>query len=188
MIRGLFFDLDGTLVDTHRANYEAYKHALGLEGFKIDFDQFKQTIGMHAGQFLPLLAPGLSVKGFDRVTQNKAAKYREIGHTTTLNTNLRSFIEKMKPRMKIALVTTAKRVNAEAILQYHDLTELFDTVITADDVKVSKPDPEAYVLALDKTKLHSYEVIAFEDSETGRKAAESAGIAVVVVKDFHDVT
>ncbi|MBL8030711.1 MAG: HAD family phosphatase [Candidatus Doudnabacteria bacterium] len=184
MIKGFFFDLDGTLVDTHRANFEAYRQALEDFGIELTFDEFKKSIGHQAKTFLPWFAPNLSSDELDEIAEKKKRYYKEYVHLSVLNTQLVEFLKYLKPHHAIVLVTTAKRANAETMLEHHGLMDMFDQMITFEDVTDSKPSPEAYQLALERTKLQPNEVIAFEDSSAGISAAIEAGIAVVEVKDF----
>lgn len=184
MIKGFFFDLDGTLADTHAANFEAYRRALLDIHIAITFEDFKKTIGQQAQTFLPLLAPGLSKEEYAAIAARKATYYKNLVHLSVLNVHLLRLIHSLQSELTIALVTTAKRKNAEAVLRHHGIADIFDVIVTADDVETSKPSPECYHLALRTAGLKPSEVIAFEDSETGIKAAETAGIAVVVIRDF----
>lgn len=184
MIKGFFFDLDGTLVDTHQANYEAYKRALADANVDITFEEFKKYIGEQAKDFLPKLAPSLSEEGITEVATAKAGYYKELAHLSRLNETLYEFVRTMSKDYVTALVTTAKQKNAETILQHHNLKNYFNIIITAEDVENTKPSPEAYQLALRKSGLKNNEVITFEDSEVGRAAAEAAGIPVVMIRDF----
>lgn len=184
MIKGLFFDLDGTLVDTHRANFEAYRRALEDFGVLLTFDEFKKSIGHQAKIFLPWFAPTLSSKEHDEIAEKKKRYYKECVNLSVLNRQLINFLEYLKPHHTIVLVTTAKRENAETILSHHKLLDIFDLMITSEDVTNAKPSPESYELALKRTKLKPNEVIAFEDSPSGIAAASDAGIAVLEISDF----
>lgn len=183
MIKGFFFDLDGTLVDTHMANYEAYHRALLDVGVDVSLEEFKKYIGHQAQVFLPKLAPGLTKEDYVAIGERKSRYYADLMHVTTLNTHLVGFMDLIKGS-KLVLVTTAKRKNAEAVLAHHNLRPYFDYIITAEDVEKSKPSPDAYLLALDKTELIAAEALAFEDSDVGRQAADAAGIATVMINQF----
>lgn len=184
MIRGFLFDLDGTLVDTHKANFEAYKKALAPFGIDITWEEFKPSIGHQAKTFLPKLAPGLSREQYDEIRATKAEYYKELVHMTEANEPLIEFMRAMAMHYPVALVTTAQAANADSVLKHHGLDKVLAVRVTAADVEIAKPDPAGYVLALQKLGLKADEVIAFEDSEVGKQAAEAAGIPVVMVKDF----
>lgn len=184
MIRGFLFDMDGTLVDTHQPNFEAYRRALEDFGVSISYDDFKKTIGHQAQTFLPWLAPGLTEVDYLEIAERKAQYYQELVHLTTKNVRLVKFLDGIREENKTALVTTAKRRNALAVLRHHELLDKFDLIITAEDVAQSKPAPDAYRLALTRLGLTAKEAIAFEDSPAGAEAAEAAGIAVVPIGDF----
>jgi HAD superfamily hydrolase (TIGR01509 family) len=83
-----------------------------------------------------------------------------------------------------ALVTTAQPANAHSILAHHKLDDIFSVIITGGDVEKSKPHPQGYLEALKQLGLKAENTITFEDSETGRQAAEAACIPVIMVKDF----
>lgn len=184
MIRGFFFDLDGTLVDTHRANFEAYRRALEDFGVRLTFDDFKKSIGHQAKTFLPWFAPQLNDEELAEVANKKKEYYKEVVNLSRLNQQLVDILAYLKPNHVVVLVTTAKRENAETILKHHNLVGLFDHIITFEDVTESKPSPEAYRIALERTGLKPSEAIAFEDSRSGITAASAAGISVVEVRDF----
>jgi HAD superfamily hydrolase (TIGR01509 family) len=184
MIRGFLFDLDGTLVDTHKANFEAYKKAIENFGTTIAWENFRPTIGKTAKEFLPLLAPDLTVEQYEQVRKLKAEYYKDLLHLTAANKPLIEFMKTMAVHYPCALVTTAQPANAHAILQHHGLAEAFTVIVTAGDVEKHKPHPDGYHEALKRLKLRAEQTITFEDSETGRLAAEAAGIPVIMVRDF----
>lgn len=184
MIKGFLFDLDGTLVDTHRANFEAYKRALLDFGVDISWSDFRPTIGHQAKVFLPVLAPSLTSEQYTEIRRRKAEYYKEYLHLTVANDPLIAFMKAMAKNYPVGLVTTAKRSSAMAILDHHDLANTFQTIIAGDDVERHKPDPDGYLLALERLDLTPEDTLAFEDSETGRAAADAAGIPVIMVKEF----
>jgi HAD superfamily hydrolase (TIGR01509 family) len=189
MIKGFFFDLDGTLVDTHRANHAAYRSALLRYGVDISYSQFKKSIGHQAKTFLPWFAPGLTDEQYEDIARLKGVYYGQNMKMTRANLKLISFLESIKPHYIAVLVTTAKRHNADTVLSHYKIENLFDHMISAEDVSYSKPDPESYHLALTVTGLTPDEVVVFEDSTPGIEAASRAGIsAIIEIREFHDAT
>lgn len=185
MIKGLFFDLDGTLVNTYEADYLAYRDAIReVAGIEVDKESFAKTHGQEAKQKLDSLAPGLLDEGVERVRQAKKAHYPKYLHHTVPNETLINFLKDMAQHHVTAIVTTAKSHNAEAVLEAHGLIDLFEVRVYGDDVEHAKPHPESYLLALERSGLQANEVIAFEDSQSGLDAARAAGLATIHIRSF----
>jgi HAD superfamily hydrolase (TIGR01509 family) len=184
VVQAFLFDLDGTLVDTHQANFEAYKKAFAHFDVRLTWEQFKPSIGRQAKVFVPILAPGLTEAQYAEIRDLKAKYYKGLLHLTQANGPLIELMRSLAMHYPTALVTTAQLQNANAILEHHRLADIFKIVITAADVEHAKPHPEGYVTALKQLGVQADDALAFEDSETGRQAAEAAGISVIMIKDF----
>jgi HAD superfamily hydrolase (TIGR01509 family) len=183
-VQALLFDLDGTLVDTREANYEAYRDAFAESGHELTPDAFAGTWGRDSRDFIPDLLPGIGPEAVDTIRAAKSRLYAEQLHRTNLNEALIAFLRMMAPTHRTALVSTAKSVNGRQLLDVHGLTPLFDVVVWGDEVEKSKPDPEGYLRALELLGAEPASALAFEDSETGRQAALAAGLPVLEVPHF----
>ena len=179
--KAFLFDLDGTLADTAIVNAKAYAAALAEVDIHVDIIQFAQSInGKNWRQFLPSLLESANVKiDPSIVAVRKSSIYAGMIGDILINTPLVMLLKTSRPKIKTALVTTASGVNAHAIMDYHGLRSLFDVVVTGDEVTCHKPDPEAYLLAIEQLKLPPDECLAFEDSEIGVASARAAGISVI---------
>ena len=182
-LRGLLFDLDGTLVDTSSVNYRAYAAALGEVGILVEPDVVAAAAnGRHWSEFLPDLMQRAGTSGDPGgVARRKGELYRQSIGQTRLNAPLVALAVASRPQLRMAVVTTASSSSVHALLQCHGISELFDVIITGDDVTHRKPDPEAYLLALSRLGLVAAECIAFEDSDVGVRSARAAGLAVIRV-------
>lgn len=183
-VRALLFDLDGTLVDTREANYQAYREAFAASGHELTPDQFATTWGRDSRDFIPDLLPGIGPGEVDTIRATKSRLYGDLLDRTTANAALVAFLRLVAPTHRTALVSTAKRDNGELILREHELRDLFDVVVWGDDVARSKPDPEGYLRALELLGADAATSLAFEDSATGRQAALAAGLMVLEVPHF----
>lgn len=182
-IKGLFFDLDGTLCDTHEANAVAYRQALAEVGYEVGQDDIRAAVtsGQGSHDYLKALAPAISDEQLAQVTRRKSHFYGEAMHLIKFNYELISFLRVMQPGHVTVLVTHAKKANAGLVLEAGGLRDLFDHLVFYDDVAVHKPDPAGYLRALELTGLSPSEAIAFEDSPAGAQAAEAAGLSVIAV-------
>jgi beta-phosphoglucomutase len=183
VIKGLFFDLDGTLCGTYEANYAAYAQAFAEEGHELTHEAFAiQKTGLRSDQFIPRIVPGASPETVQRIIQAKTRHYEQAMHLLTPNHRLIEFIHLNRPTHTLALVTTARRANGLRVLQALGLHDAFHATVFGDEVEHAKPHPQAYLKALADTGLQASQVIAFEDSSAGIKAATSAGIKTIKVQ------
>lgn len=185
-VKAFFFDLDGTLVDTHEANFLAYQQAILDVVGKEAPDELREYIkqGRSSHEFLPMVVEGISADEVQRVNEQKKHTYKIFASQSVPNDYLVGLLKSFSKHHVTVLVTTAKRQNAETILEAHGLKDSFTFTIYGDEVKNMKPDPEAYLLAVEKAGVTPEEVMVFEDSEKGIAAAEAAGLNVVHIKDF----
>jgi beta-phosphoglucomutase len=128
----------------------------------------------------------------DKLIAKKAIAYRqkiEQLETLPIYPEVIKFIEQMyNSEYKLAIVTGAIRSEVELVLQQVRIGLYFDTIVSGDDIAQSKPDPEGYLLAIEKlNKLYPdlnllpSECLAIEDTFAGIQAVKSAGIQVVAI-------
>lgn len=82
--------------------------------------------------------------------------------------------------VRLALVTMSYRAIVDALLP-HLSEDIFDIVVTGDEVAAGKPDPEPYLAAARALGVEPAGCVAIEDSATGTRSAEAAGCRVLVV-------
>ncbi len=184
-IEGFFFDLDGTLVDTYEADYLAYRDAIAeVAGIDITRSEFDKTVGQEMRDKLKLLTPGLSEDQIAQIGQAKKHRLKKYLHLTKKNHTLAAFLEDVSKHHITVLVTTAKQHNAVPVLEAHNLAKYFSHAVYGNDVQQPKPNPQSYLIALEKSGLAANQVIAFEDSQPGMEAAKAAGISVIQVRGW----
>ena len=179
----LLFDLDGTLADTATVNAQAYAAALLEQGIDCSVQELiSMTSGRNWRQFLPELLGGANnYKLAEYIAERKKIYYADMIKDVLINTALLGLLKSYRSVGKTALVTTASSANVQAILTYHQLSGLFDVVVTGDDVRQHKPHPEAYLLAIKRLQVNSDACLTFEDSDIGVTSAQLAGLHVVKV-------
>lgn len=177
------FDLDGTLFNTNDVNYWAYSVALEEKGYSIDYDYYcNYCNGRHYKVFLPKIVS--DEETIEYVHMRKKELYKDFLDKAIINNHLFNIIHKLKDDYYIALVTTASKKNTHDILKYFNKLDLFDLILTHDDIEKSKPNPEGFVKAMKYFGIESENTIIFEDSEVGIEAARTSGATVFVVNKF----
>ena len=178
-------DLDGTLFDTRRVNYHAYREALMLAGLPVTFDYdfyINRCWGPTYREFLPLMS--VPAERFEEVHDLKKTLYEKNLHYAQENTHLFNIINALRPTYHTCVVTSGSH-NSKDILKYFSRYDLFEAIFTIDDVKCGKPDPEGFFKAMDYFKVKPENTLIFEDSTVGIKAARCTGASLCIVDDFN---
>ena len=176
MIKALFFDFDGTLVDTKMSNYFAYKEASSLFGIEFPKDCFLKNFGKHFFEFSHEI---MGKKDFDLQKKIHLKKKEIFKNYLNKGTLLKKTFEILKnnfQKFKTVLVTTASKEAIDDWDNIFNFKKYFDFIITGEDVENKKPNPESYLLALKKTGISPQEAIVFEDTDIGFSSAKNAGI------------
>jgi len=182
--KGVIFDMDGVLVDSEPAIAEAAIRALAKYGVKAVRSDFTPFVGAGEDRFIG----GVAEKhGLAYTTNMKAETYdvydEIIGEYIRLYDNAADCVAKIKSAGYItALASAADRRKVEANLRAACIpAELFEVLLTGEDVKNKKPDPDIYILAGKRIGLSPSECVVIEDAVNGVKAAKAAGMAAVGV-------
>lgn len=183
MIKGAIFDLDGTLVDSTESIWRASDHTLRTNGFKgIDRKTVEKVMGLTIFDLFLQVEPNLSEGQKMRLFEDYKNSYMNfIGHTKVLP-NAREALEDTRSRgLKMALVTTKSRENAEKISRFFGMRKFFDVVLGFEDTKEHKPSPEPLTKAAGLLGLRPEEVVVVGDTEMDVRAGRRAGSTTVAV-------
>jgi len=181
-ILGVCFDLDGTLVDSERLQWEAYRRVLADHGVDIGLDEYRRHfIAVAGGAEYACRRYALP---FDAATlrARKAAVYRElIAAGVPPMPGARECLERLRDRWRLAVVTNSTRAEATTILDRPGLTALLHAMVAREDYAAAKPAPDAYLAAAAALGLVPQACVAVEDTPRGVAAARAAGMRVVAV-------
>lgn len=179
------FDLDGTLVDSEKIKGKALAETCKRFGGEVDVSIYKMVMGARwefvANHFFKTANIEPDLKEFNATFKKIYQKLLLL--ELTPNSNVVELLVKLKAKEKIlGVVSSASDWMVGQVLSQLELSGFFDIVITKENVTKHKPDPEAYVLALEKLSLPSSEVLIFEDSNAGLIAARNANCDSVAFK------
>jgi len=186
--KSVFFDLDGTIIDSIPYWESACRLVLEEVG-EVDIDFSDIYRGSHLEKFWADTVKTYGLKTelpISELVKRTREKYLNIYKETPLEPrdgfwNLVDELKNIK-KWPLALLSNSDRSVAELIIKDLNIREgVFDLIITGDEVKHRKPAPDIYEKALKILKLKGREVLAFEDSLSGAKAAQKAGIDVIAI-------
>lgn len=183
------FDMDGVLVDSAAHHRAAWRELLDELGARPSIPEFwRLTIGRPSWEAVPLvLGRPVPEDEARRIASRKQALYlRLAGQGLPAVPGAVAFVVGLaRSGVPRAVATSASRPDMLRMLGALDLLRLFDIVVTAEDVRLGKPDPEVYLRAAHGLGLPAGRCLAFEDSVAGVTAALGAGMRVIGVATTH---
>ncbi len=118
--------------------------------------------------------------GDESLIRARVARYLElVTDGSTVDDDARAAVRWVAERRPVALVSAALRAEIEPVLSASGLRDLFDVVLSQDDVVRGKPDPQPYLLAAERLGIEPTELLVFEDTDVGVASAKAAGAYVV---------
>jgi len=194
MIQALIFDLDGTLANTEKLHFKAWREALLQNGvgefFLEDFLRYVGTSNEKVANDY-IQSDGLK-KSQKELIIEKQTLYMNLIPEVELYTGAREILERFHGKLSLAVASSSHEKEVRAILETHDLISYFPVILGGDMVQKRKPDPEIYVTSAGLLGVEPRKCLAFEDSSPGLNAAKNAGmIAIAVPNEFtkeHDFT
>ena len=182
------FDLDGTLFDTKDVNYNAYQNAIKMVEIdvKIDYNDFCNLYnGKNYRDFLPKIIPDITEEQMKNIHNFKKNIYTKYLDKAKKNNLLFAILQEMKESFFLSVVTNASKKNVNEILEKFSVKDLFDLLITQEDVKNPKPSAEGFIKAMDYFNISKENTIIFEDSKIGIQAAINSGANYVKVYGYN---
>jgi len=186
MIRAVIFDFDGIIVDTERIHWEAFNRVLHPFGRSISWAEYIETfIGFDDRDAFRHALPEGSLSDRDTLIARKASVFQELlasDGAAALPGSV-EMIRHLSGKIPLAICSGALRTDIAPILKTLGIENAFDTIVTADDTHISKPDPAPYRLALKKLGVSGG--VAIEDTPAGISSARGAGLSVLAVTNSY---
>ena len=185
VIRGVIFDLDGVLVSTDESHYQSWKRVADDEGIPFDRSINERLRGVSRMQSLEIVLERASRSYTpdekQTLADRKNALFRELIDRLTPDDALPGVTALLAAlrRRDVRLAVASSSRNASMILDRIGLTGSFDAIVGGNDIRRSKPDPEAFLLAAERLGLPPSDCLVVEDAVAGIEAARRAGMAVV---------
>jgi beta-phosphoglucomutase len=186
----LLFDLDGTLVDTMPLHYRAYAEVFTQRGLRLSEADFMARIGEPARKAIPrfLEAAGVSAASAEDVgaihSQKKQAFERYLSSVRLVPLPAVALLDTARNRKKLGLVTSGNRAGVTSLISAMGWENVFDVIISGDEVSRGKPEPEPYLAAALSLGVDPKECLVLEDTEAGLAAGVAAGMSVLDVTEL----
>jgi beta-phosphoglucomutase-like phosphatase (HAD superfamily) len=188
-VKGLIFDLDGTLVDSMPLHFEGWKKACERFGAHIDQSFLKFHTGSPGWAIAAAIIENCGLNGnitVEQILKIKLEEFCKAQHLIKPIEPVAEIVRKYYSILPMAVGTGGHREAVERTLEVTGMRKYFDIVITANDVKHFKPHPETFLKCAELMKINPEYIEVFEDGDLGLEAALRAGMIATDVRSWYE--
>jgi beta-phosphoglucomutase family hydrolase len=179
MTKAVIFDMDGVIVDSEPIHIEAEKRALLKYGVKITTEELRMYTGTTAEfEFNDLIRKyKLNANAETLFNEKMDIMFRLLEKGIEPTKGVTDLIKNLKQQgFKLGIATSGHRKLAHYYLNKLGMASFFDTVVCAEDITRSKPDPEIFLKAAQRLGVEPAKCVVIEDAKLGIEAAAKAGM------------
>jgi HAD superfamily hydrolase (TIGR01549 family) len=184
-VKGVIFNMDGTLIDSNEAHVQAWLEAFQKEGFEVRAEQVRPLIGMGGDNLVETL---LGISPDDPKSKALSEAWKESFQQNYLANvqpfpKVRELFQHMKNvGLRMVIASSAKKDILEPLLEKLNVKEFIGGATSADDAERSKPEPDLIEAALDKLGLEPREVAMIGDTPYDVQAASKAHVRTIAFR------
>lgn len=186
--KGVIFDMDGVIIDSEPVYMHKQEIFMRMKNFDIRNNVLYKLVGKSRRESFKLLQS--QIPNFYQDENIYLHEYQDfwkdfnVNYKRIENVGIRESLNFCKCNgLKIALASSSSKETIIRVLNELELFNFFDVIVSGDDFKESKPNPEIYIDTLKKMNLKNSECFAIEDSTVGIQAAKGAGLFVIAKED-----
>lgn len=191
-ITTVLFDMNGVIVDDESLHEQAFKKV--LESINVSLTS-KDYVNHFIGRtdkdgfvdFLTALKKDFDQNLIKELIFKKGQAYQQLAQDNlTPYPGVIDFIQTLfEAGLNLGLVTSSTRFEAETVLATLGVDHFFSKIVTADDIKIGKPNPEGYLKGASFFHAPAKNCLVVEDAPSGIKAAKKAGMKTLAVTNTH---
>lgn len=188
-VKGLIFDLDGTLADTMPFHFEGWKKACARYGAHIDNAFLRKHTGSPGWFIANEIINKSNLDGsvtVEQILEVKLEEFYKVQHLVKPIKPVVDIVKKYHGKLPMAVGTGGHREAVERTLELTGLRKYFDIIVTANDVDNFKPHPETFLKCAELMKVDPAHIEVFEDGDLGIEAARMAGMIATDVRSWYD--
>jgi beta-phosphoglucomutase len=199
MLRSVILDFDGVITDSEVLHLRAFNRVLARFNVEISTkDYYQKYLGLNDVDCFRTLIKNSILKTNERqirgLVEQKNLIFEELARTEGRTIpGVREFLQMLaQNKIPMAICSGALRTEIEMLLEEGGLRHFFCVIISAEQVKKGKPDPEGFLLTLERLNkgrenpIEGSECIVIEDSHWGLEAAKAADMHTIAVTNTYD--
>jgi beta-phosphoglucomutase family hydrolase len=188
-IKGLIFDLDGTLADTMPYHFEGWKKACIKYGANIDPAFLRKHTGSPGWIIASEIIKKCGLDGtvtIDQIMEEKLNQFYKVQPNVKPVKPVADIVRKYYRKLPMAVGSGGHREAVIRTLEITGLRKYFDIIVTANDVDNFKPHPETFLKCAELMNVDPAHIEVFEDGDLGIEAARMAGMVATDVRSWYD--
>ena len=162
-----------------------WRQVFGRHGFDMTDEWFDTWAGHSTRPFVEQALPHADSTMVEEVSREGHQAFLDSVHLVEPFEHVVEVARAFHGRLPLAIVSGGPRSSVVASLKAVGIDDLFDLVVTADDVETGKPAPDGYLQAMRDLGVDAEHCVAYEDSGSGMASARDAGIPVIVDVRLH---
>ncbi len=180
-IKAVIFDLDGIIIDSEPWQKIAFERTLKPYGIKLTNKEFARFIGIRTYENFVYLKSKYNLPlSAKELTKIKNQYYEEIlKKQAHPREGLIELLNYLQPQYVLSVASGSIKKDVMGTLRLLNIEKYFKLILTGDDIKNGKPDPEIFIKTAQRLNLFPRQCVAIEDSENGVKSAKRAGMYVI---------
>jgi beta-phosphoglucomutase family hydrolase len=186
--KAFLFDLNGTMVDDMAYHINAWHRILNELGAGLSVERVKEECYGKNHELLDRIFPNrFSLEEKDNLSIEKEKQYQTAYRSQLqLINGLDTVLAKANATgIKMAIGSAAIMFNINFVIDGLNIRHYFDAIVSADDVHISKPDPETFLRCAQLLNVSPADCLVFEDAAKGVEAAQNAGMDCTVLTTMH---
>jgi len=183
--RAVLWDMDGTLIDSEELHWIAWRTTTANEGVTITREQFLASFGQRNDSIIPQwLGAAATPERIEKIANAKEELYRHLIRRDGVSPlpGVAIWLHRLhRDGWLQVIASAAPRANIDAVLEALSATYIFQGIVSAEDVRRGKPDPEVYLTAASEVGASPQNCIVVEDAAAGIEGARRAGMRSIGV-------
>jgi len=185
LLKGIIFDIDGTLVDSNDAHAKSWVDTFAEAGYDVPFGVVRPLIGMGADKLLPkTIGVSSDSKPGKKLIERRSEIFREryLPDLHPLPGSRDLVLRVRSDGLKAIVATSAKDAELNGLLKAADVDDLMEEKATASDAKRSKPDPDIIHAAIEESAIPSSQLLMIGDTPYDIEAATRAKLRIIAFR------
>lgn len=179
----LIFDCDGTIANTLPVHCQIWLGVFRSLGAEVSEPWYYDRTGLSAHELIQSFNQsfGYTIEP-SMVEAERQQQFTNLIHQVQAVEAVAAIARSHSGKVPMAVASNGQKSIVEPTVEAIGLRSLFDTIVTLDDVRNGKPDPDLFLLAAERMGVEPYDCIVYEDSDAGLEAARRAGMRWIDVR------